>query len=256
MNAVIDRAIERAQKMQRERTSGQHGLFLGQPAPVEQPDDLPEMEEWPEHEILAAEYSTLGFYISGHPLDKYAGRLKDFGAVELGSLEGKHNAEDVVVAGIIVHSRPMRSRKGARWAIYTLQDRTGVVDLLVFPEAFARLESILRAGVALLVKGRISVEEVGTRVVASDIRPLEEMSQPAPGMMRVRVDLGAMDTATLDELQKIITSRPGRCKVEFELVNPDGTMATLEAESGVRPDPDLLQQVRDICGLDAVAILP
>ena len=54
-------------------------------------------------------------------------------------MEGRRNNEDIVVAGIIVQSRPMRSRRGARWAILTLQDRTGVIEALVFPEAFQKL---------------------------------------------------------------------------------------------------------------------
>src|SRR5712664_3000990 len=67
--AVIDRAMERAQRQQRARTSGQHGLFGGASATAPPPDDpLPDLEEWPEHEMLASEFSTLGFYISGHPL--------------------------------------------------------------------------------------------------------------------------------------------------------------------------------------------
>src|SRR5271165_1327959 len=87
MIAAIDRAMERAQKLYRARESGQHGLFGGgsSPAAAPPPEILPDVEEWPEHEILAAEYSTLGFYISGHPLDKYAGRLKDLNATELSS---------------------------------------------------------------------------------------------------------------------------------------------------------------------------
>jgi len=114
MMSAIDRAMERAQKLQRARESGQHGLFGGGSSPTvpPQPDVLPDVEEWAEHELLAAEYSTLGFYISGHPLDKYAGRLKDLTAVELSTIEGRRNGEDIVVAGIIVQTRPMRSRRG------------------------------------------------------------------------------------------------------------------------------------------------
>ena len=89
MMAVIDRGMERAQKLQRARESGQHGLFGGDSAAAvaRPPEMLPEVEEWPEHELLASEYSTLGFYISGHPLDKYAGRLKELNALELSSME-------------------------------------------------------------------------------------------------------------------------------------------------------------------------
>jgi DNA polymerase-3 subunit alpha len=254
MIAVVDKAMERAQRMQHAQAVGQHGLFLGQQGPPPEAASLPDVAEWQEHELLAAEYGTLGFYISGHPLDKYAGRLKDLKAVELGSLEGERNGDDVVVAGIIVASRPMRSKKGARWAIYTLQDRTGVVELLVFPEAYARLELTLKTAAPLVIKGRISVEEVGTRVVGSDARPLDQMTERPPSVLRVRVDLSATDTGTLDRLQKLFASHPGRCRVAFELVNPDGSVATLESQRGVQPDRDLVDAVREICGLDAVAV--
>jgi len=256
MISVTDRAVERAQKLQRARDSGQHGLFGGgssQSAPP--PEILPEVEEWPEHEILAAEYATLGFYISGHPLDKYAGRLKDLNATELSSMEGKRNNEDIVVAGIIVQARPMRSRRGARWAILTLQDRTGVTEALVFPEAFQKLEPILKPATPLLVKGRVAVEDVGTRVIVSDARLLDQVADRPPSLLRVRLDLSAVDSGALNQLHELFSSRPGRCRVAFELVKDDGTEATLEASSAVRADKELVERVRQICGSDSVAVV-
>ena len=107
------------------------------------------------------------------------GRLQDLKAVELATLEGRRNGEDIVVAGIIVQLRAMRSRRGARWAILTLQDRTGVCEALVFPEAFQKLEGILKSATPLLVKGRIAVEDVGTRVIVSDARLLDQVRDPA-----------------------------------------------------------------------------
>jgi DNA polymerase III subunit alpha len=257
MMAVIDRAVDRAQKMQRARESGQHGLFGGgasSSAPP-QPEVLPEVEEWAEHDLLAAEYSTLGFYISGHPLDKYAGRLKDLSAIELSTIEGRRNGEDIVVAGIIVQTRPMRSRRGARWAIFTLQDRTGVIDALVFPEAFQKLEPLLKAATPLLVKCRVAVEDVGTRLIVSDARVLDQVTDRPPSLLRVRVDLNTLDAGALDRLQDLFSRRPGRCRVAFELVKDDGTEATLEAGSAVQADLDLVQQVREICGTDSVAVV-
>ncbi|MGH9714129.1 MAG: DNA polymerase III subunit alpha [Candidatus Acidiferrales bacterium] len=257
MMAVIDRAMDRGQKLQRARESGQHGLFGGgaSASAPPQPDVLPEVEEWAEHELLAAEYSTLGFYISGHPLDKYAGRLKDLSAVELSTIEGRRNGEDIVVAGIIVQTRPMRSRRGARWAILTLQDRTGVIDALVFPEAFQKLETLLKAATPLLVKGRVAVEDVGTRLIVSDARVLDQVTDRPPSLLRVRVDLNRLDAGALDRLQDLFSRRPGRCRVAFELVKDDGTEATLEAGSAVQADLDLVQQVREICGTDSVAVV-
>jgi DNA polymerase III subunit alpha len=260
MMAVIDRAIERAQKLQRAIGSGQHGLFGGSAAEAPAAREaLADVDPWPEHELLAAEYSTLGFFISGHPLDKYAGRLQDLKAVELATLEGRHNGEEIVVAGIIVQARPMRSRRGARWAILTLQDRTGVADALVFPEAFQKLEPILKAATPLLVKGRVAVEDVGTRVIVSDARELDQIreagSNGGPSLLRVRVNRNAIDTGVIDRLHELFVRHPGRCRISFELVEEDGTEATIDAGSAVEADRDLVERVRQICGGDAVAVV-
>jgi len=257
MTAVIDRALDRAQKVQRAKESGQHGLFAGGgPSVPPAPEALPDVDEWAEHDLLAAEYATLGFFISGHPLDKYAGRLRDLKAVELSTLESRRNNEDIVVAGIIVQTRQMRSRRGARWAILTLQDRTGVCEALVFPEAFQKLESILKAATPLLVKGRIAVEDVGTRVIVSDARQLDQVrEQVAPSVLRVRVNCSALDTGVIDRLDELFASRPGRCKIAFELVQDDGTEATIDASRAVQADPELLERVREICGTDSTAVV-
>ncbi|HEY7826041.1 MAG TPA: DNA polymerase III subunit alpha [Candidatus Acidoferrales bacterium] len=257
MIAVIDRSIDRSQKLQRARETGQHGLFGGgaaQSAPP-LPEILPDVDEWPEHELLAAEFSTVGFYISGHPLDKYASRLRELNAVDISSIEGRRNGEDIVVAGIVVQTRPMRSRRGARWAIYTLQDRTGVTEALAFPEAFQKLDAVLKAATPLLVKGRVAVEDVGTRLIISDARILDQVIDRPPSLLRVRVGLAALNTGAIDELKELFSRRPGRCRVAFELVQDDGSEATLETGSGVRADSELLERVRQICGSDSVAVV-
>jgi DNA polymerase III subunit alpha len=257
--AAIDQAISHGQKKHQEKTVGQGGLFLSRPSETQQHQwheaELPEAEDWSEEQQLAGEYSVLGFYISGHPLDKYAGRLKDLNAAELATMESRRNNEDLVVAGIIVQIRPMRSRRGARWAILTLQDRTGVIEALVFPEAFAKLEPILKANTPLLVKGRVAVEDVGTRLMVADARLLDQVADRPPSQLRVRVDLSTVDTGALDRLQKLFSSRPGRCRVTFDLVKDDGTEATLEAGSAVLADRELVERVREICGTDSVALV-
>ena len=93
-----------------------------------------EAAPWSEEERLASEYAMLGFYVSGHPLAKYTSRLMEMKTVSLGEVEGQRNGKEITVAVLIVGARPMRSRKGARWAIYTIQDMTGIQELLAFPE--------------------------------------------------------------------------------------------------------------------------
>ncbi len=252
--AAADRALERAQKAARNRSSGQHGMFAGSCGPGTF-EDLPEVQPWSEEERLAGEYAVLGFYVSGHPLAKYSGRLKELNAIDLDSLEAKRNGEEITIAGIVVATRPMRSRKGARWAIFTLQDLTGVQELLAFPEAFVKIEKMLKAGAPLLIKGRVDREEAaGTRVVVLDARLLEDAAA-APALMRVRVDLAEIDESTIDRLQELFERRPGTCPVTFELLLRDGTHATLQAQQRVRADRALVAAVCEMCGPDAVEVV-
>lgn len=255
---AIEGAMNHGQKMEHQRAVGQHGLFLGGATQTPAEDGqswLPEAQDWSEDQQLAGEHAVLGFYVSGHPMDKYAGRLRDLGVVELGALEQKQNGEELIIAGIIVQTRPMRSRKGARWAICRIQDQTGGVEALVFPEAFQRYEAILKSATPLAMRGRVNMEDAGTRFVAADIRLLEQLQEKKTDVMRVRVDLRALDTKTLDELQALFAERPGRCRVAFDLVSQDGVTATLDAEKRVEAAPELLDRVRAICGPDSVAVL-
>ncbi len=255
MYAVIERAIQQAQRRQREQSSGQHGLFGGARTVAEpQHEPLPDLEEWPEHEILASEFATVGFYISGHPLSKHAGRLAELGAIALSAVEGRRNGEEVIVAGIVVTSRSMRSRKGDRWGILTVQDMTGVLEVLAFPESWARLETVFKSGGPLVLKGRVNVEEAGTRLAVMDARRIEDMGQRPPSLFRVRVNMTAVDSEVLDQLKQLFVSKPGSCSVAFDLIFPEGATATLRADQRVRPDQDLVDAVCRLCGEDAVQL--
>jgi DNA polymerase-3 subunit alpha len=254
--AAIDQAISMGQKKHQAAAVGQGGLFLGRPnAPAEERHkELPYADDWSEEQQLAGEYSVLGFYISGHPLDKFAGRLTELNATELAAIEQKKNNDDIVVGGIIVQARPMRSKRGARWTILTLQDRTGVIEALVFPEAFQKLEPILKTNTPLLVKGRVAVEDVGTRLVVSDARSLDALAGRGPTALRVRVSLDRFDNGAVDRLYKLLATKPGRCRVSFDMVKADGSSASFDAPSAVLADKELLDGVRAICGTDSVVL--
>jgi DNA polymerase III subunit alpha len=256
--AVIDRAMERGQKIQRDSASSQHGLIFGGASAQEPREpELPDAEEWPEYELLANEFATLGFYISGHPLDKYSARLKELKAVELAAIEGRRNGEEVAIGALVASMRPMRSRKGDRWAILNLQDMTGQLEALVFPEAFARLETLLKSDAPLLLRGRVNVEDAGTRVAIQEAQPLDGVAG-APGTtarMRVRIDLSAMDEMTLDQIKAVLAQSPGPCPIAFDIFDPDGDMATLASNQRVRIDERLVSRLEEMPGVGSVEVV-
>src|SRR5437899_12254589 len=153
---VIDRAIERAQKVQRDVESGQHGLFgvFQEEETQNRNDQLPSVPDWDEHTRLAAEKEILGFFITGHPLEKYLGKLRDFNSLsteDIASMKSSTGKDEICDGGIISNLRVLKSKRGEFYAQGTFEDRTGSADMLVFPAADKRLQAMLKREVLLLI---------------------------------------------------------------------------------------------------------
>jgi DNA polymerase III alpha subunit len=132
---------------------------------------------------------------------------------------------------------------------------TGGLEALVFPEALGRLEGVLKSGAPLLLRGRVNVEEAGTRIALQDAQSLDQLGSGDAELMRVRVELGSMDEYTLDQLKELFVRSPGSCPIAFDLLHSDGSVATLRSNQRVHLDDKLVQEVRKWCGADAVQVI-
>src|SRR2546427_8047280 len=135
--AVLDKAIERAQKTQRDAESGQHGLFgVFQEEEVQNHNRLPETPDWDEHQRLAAEKEILGFFITGHPLEKYRDKLEDLRALNTEEISAMKSStgkdENITTAGMITNLRVLKSKKGDFYAQANLEDMAGSLYMLGF----------------------------------------------------------------------------------------------------------------------------
>jgi DNA polymerase-3 subunit alpha len=256
MLASVDDALAAVQRASRIRESGQHGLFGTAAVPAQTAFALHEAEPWGEAERLASEYAMLGFYVSGHPLAKYASRLEELKCISLDQVEGQRNGKEITVAALIVGTRPMRSKKGARWAIYTIQDMTGVQELLAFPESFARLEQILKAGTPLLLKARVQIEEAGTRLSLQEAARLGDLAErPAPSGLRIRMKVEDLTQELMDRLEEILSSYRGSSLVSVDLCDPQGATATVQVEQRVRSCPELIAAIRESFGEQSIDLV-
>jgi DNA polymerase-3 subunit alpha len=256
MLASVDDALNTLQRAARSRESGQHGLFGAAAAPAPIAIELREAAPWSEQERLAGEYAMLGFYVSGHPLEKYASRLQELKTISLSEVEGQRNGKEIAIAVLIVGSRPMRSKKGARWAIFTVQDMTGVQELLAFPESFGRLEQILKPGAPLLIKAKVQIEEAGTRLSLQEARKLEEVAaRVSPTEFRVRLDVQTLSEGSMNRLEELFEKAPGTSPVVFELHSADGSVALLQSQRRICISPELVDAVRQVCGQQAIELV-
>jgi DNA polymerase-3 subunit alpha len=263
--AVLDKAIEHAQKEQRDKESGQHGLFgVFQQEQDQVPEvKLPDTPDWDEHTRLANEKEILGFFITGHPLEKYREKLEDLRALSIGELcamkQSTGKDESLTTAGMIVNLRVLKSKKGDFYAQATLEDMSGSMDMLVFPEAYKKLQEKLKslAEIPVLVRGGVRIEEgANPKLTLSDVHSLEDVKVPLPKSLRIRVPLDNASAGTIDELHLLFSQRKGEAKVLFDVERAGDFMVVMEAEGyNVLPDRAFITRVEELCGRGAVRVI-
>jgi DNA polymerase-3 subunit alpha len=263
--AILDKAMEHAQKTHRDAESGQHGLFgVFQQEEEHAPEDkLPDTPDWDEHTRLTNEKEILGFFITGHPLEKYREKLADLRALSTAELCAMKSStgkdESLCTAGIITNLRVLKSKRGEFYAQASLEDLEGSIDMLVFPEAYRKLQEKLKSlvDVPALVRGGVRIEEgANPKLTANDISSLEDVKAPLPKSLRIRIPLEKASEATVDELHLLFSQRKGEAKVLFDVEREGDFMVVMEAEGyNVLPDRNFIGRVEELCGRGAVRVI-
>ncbi len=261
--AVLDKAMDHAQKTQRDAECGQHGLFgvFQQEDAQEQEDRLPEIPDWDEHTRLASEKEILGFFITGHPLEKYRDKLEDLRALSTAELAGMKAStgkdETLSTAGIITNLRVLKSKKGDFYAQAALEDLSGSIEMLVFPEAYRKLQEKLKMEVPVLVRGGVRIEEgANPKLTVNDISSLEDVKVPLPRSLRIRIPLEQASESVVDELHLLFSQRKGDARVLFDVEREREFMVVMEAEGyNVLPDRMFVSRVEELCGRGAVRVI-
>jgi len=259
--AVAEGAMEHGQKVQRDRASGQRGLFSdlieGQAAVHDvQP---PEVPEWPADQMLAYEKETLGYYVSGHPLEKYGEELRRFAGKTLAELISEGASAECRVAGIVTECRQRRTKKGELMAVCTMEDLTGATEAVVFPSAYAKYEKLLAPDSAVLVSGRFEMDEENNscKIVIAEVQPLAGIAERNARALRIRAAVSVLAPDSVTELYRLLEGSRGDTGVGFELYSPRDFRVTIQSYDfvKVRSTPELIRQIEAICGAGSVEVI-
>jgi DNA polymerase-3 subunit alpha len=147
-----DVVLGHAARQVRDRDAGQASLFGASVARESLP--LIQTDDWPTHERLAEEFSAIGFYLSGHPLDSYSQVLKRLGAARYGDLlaDARRSAVRATLAGTLIRKQERRGKNGDPFAFIALSDPTGMFEVMVFSEALMSARPFLESGRAVLIR--------------------------------------------------------------------------------------------------------
>lgn len=252
MFEAVDQAVERGAQQQHDEEVGQNSLF-GMMDEDRRDKVLevsyPDVRAWGDRELLEHERDLLGFYVTGHPLDRFETDLQmyDITTTErLANGSDVENYDEVSVAGVIaeLNEQALKSRDG-RMAFVTLEDKTGRVEVLVFGDPFAEYEEELKSGDPIMIHGTVMIEGDGDaktrKVNADEIERIIDARQDK--VRRLNVDLEAEDigASKLEELRRLLAEHPGTCRatISLDVDTDDGQgEAILELPDGFAVDPN------------------
>jgi DNA polymerase-3 subunit alpha len=247
-----------------EESTGQIGLF-GPGGAAPPPPVLPEVAPWRPEDELNAEREALGFFITGHPLDRYQQDLQRFTNATTGSLRrrgveptpatgernGRPDTRPRVRLGGVVHTLRLRnSKRGERYATFVLEDKEGVVEVIAWPDTYRKHENVLRAGAPVVVAGALEISAERCQVIADEVIPLDRARAAAIRQVHVRVPLTAADRSGLARLRDVLAAHPGPCDTFVHLIGGDQTETVLALPDGLRvaANEDIVAAVEGVLG--------
>ncbi len=248
--AFLPEALEIGQQRQKEQTENQFSLFsMGGDSGLTRPDIEPPMaEEWRESQKLSYEKEILGFYITGHPLTRYAESLPDLKTVDIQALADYEDKENVRLVGMVAALKEINSKKGERMAFATIEDLTGSCEVIIFSDVYRKSSTVLKEEGPLWIAGFTTKDEKGIKVIANDMLLLTEAEEKMAQQAVLKIPVEGLTRDRIIELSDFLKGHPGACPVQICACLPDKSqvLLNLPETQNIRPSARLRRELKGI----------
>ena len=256
--AVVDQAMDKAKAVQRDKQSGQMSLFALAPetdTSTKSSITLPDIPEWAERERLTKEKETVGFYLSGHPLDEDVDEINTIADTDIAGLAEYSEDQPVRIGGLIRSCKQLKSKKGDLMAFLTIEDLLHTVEVIVFPETYSRCYQLLQSTETLIVQGTVQADERGPKIIAESIELLPDARISQTESIRIKLDSDKISRKRLESLKQILYRYHGECPLLLTMHFPGQGEVDIEIlkDLTVRPCKEFTREAEEILGYKALA---
>jgi DNA polymerase-3 subunit alpha len=250
-------AIDSFMDTKRNEAHGQFDLFGG--GEESDPDDphglavtpaVP-VGEWDKSVLLAYEREMLGLYVSDHPLFGIEHVLAAAAECSIASLTGSEERSDgsvVTIGGLVSGLQRKVTRKGDVWAIATVEDLEGAIEVMLFPQTYQLYATSLAEDAVVLVKGRVDRRDDVPKLIAMDLT-LPDLSDGPRGPVVISLPLTRCTPPVVERLKEVLVTHPGPTEVHLQLQSATRTKV-LRLDDGLRvnPSPALMGDLKALLG--------
>ncbi|MDP2957043.1 MAG: DNA polymerase III subunit alpha [Longimicrobiales bacterium] len=259
--AGLDSSYAEVQARQAEKEAGQASLFGDASLLPRTEPSLPRVPVWSEPERLAREKEALGFFISGHPLDRYREVVRAFEPVTSATL-GSFPGQAVELACVVTSVARQISRKdNSEWGKITVEDFQGTATVLAFREAWQTYKEVLRQDAVVLVSGKVSSrerDEEDPPLFLDAARPMDDLTGSGEISVQIELELGSqVQEAVFAEAKKVLAAHPGAAPVLLQVGSDNGDRAPRLKSRTLRvtPDAETLEALQKLFGRGNVKLV-
>ena len=254
MMDAIDMMMDQAAKHQEQESVGQFSIFDSMTEKNE--PKLPNVPEWKESQLLAFEKESMGFYISGHPLAAFQEDMKRYATVTTETLDAQPDGKEVTICGIIAGLKQKVTKKGDKMAILNLEDLSGTVETVVFPDLYASAHHLLLTDTPLIVTGQLDKSEQGNKIKAVRIHLLADVRKKGATRMDIRLSATGLTQDDLLKVKDILLRYQGAIPVFLRLQNPTrkDSLISVGRDIRVAPSDKLIAEIESVLGAGAVSL--
>lgn len=253
MMALLDKAMERAQRFQKDRLNKQINMFdlFGTDGTGDGKEEVfTDLPEWSEEELLSYEKEALGFYISKHPLHRFKDNLLKYTNADTLTIMNQANNKEIRIGGIINKMREITTRKGDRMCFITLEDLKGVIEVVVFSDLYKTSSTLLKGDQPIIVVGKVGKDGDNVKLIANHIIPFSEARTLSPLATHLTLNLSEINKKQLQQLKNLILSYPGNCQTLLHLVIPQKSEIVISLGNAfkVNPSPQFFNEINGLFG--------
>ncbi len=253
----LDRIMERAVRRSREAERGQFSLaFAAETVAAE--TSLEPCEEWSKQEELRKEREALGFFLSGHPLNKFQAILDMISTATTSDLKKSSNGKHAILGGLITNIKTTFDRKQNPMAFVTIEDSKGQAEAVVFSEVLKKARGVILEDSVLLLQGKVSRRNSGEgKLLVSSVVPVDEEHLPESKEVHITIDMDEMESSELDKLKELLSEHEGEVKLFFNMKQKGKSACVIRSRSlSVKLDYEFLTRLSESIGAKNIRLIP